>query len=116
MRTFHDSVIVAIQVGSRRVDIRVEDVANYDRETCIHEAGSLQISGLNRFEENSQPADIGSFMAGFDDGQILELSIKDGVLEMLVVWENYSEKRSCTTRYRFEAEQVIWNPEVFRIE
>ena len=114
MRTFHDAVIVEVSAEADAVVIRVEDVTVYQGETCIHQAGRLRVEGLRAFDVDGVPGVVGQMKAGFDDGQILKLSMKEGVLEMLVEWQNYAERRTRTASCRLEGQRIYWDPDPLR--
>jgi hypothetical protein len=70
------------------------------------------VEGVRAIEHDRVPTDAGHIMAGFDDGQILELSMGEGVLEILVEWQNYAERRTRTSSVRLEGRRVCWTPDV----
>lgn len=107
MRSFHDAVIVSIQVKGDSIRLRVEDVTT----TNGAEVGFLDVLGVTRVEEDQQVVPGASLGTGFDDAEILHLEIGEGALQGLLRWENYAEGRSRVCSFRIVGKQVGWTPD-----
>lgn len=107
MRSFHDAVIVNVQVEGDLIRLRVEDVTT----TNGTEAGSLEVLGVTMLEEDRQVVPAASLGAGFDDAEILRMEIGEGTLLGLLRWENYAEGRCRTVSFRILGRHVRWTPD-----
>ncbi|MEQ1507185.1 MAG: hypothetical protein ABMB14_33460 [Myxococcota bacterium] len=107
-RAFHDAVIDHLARTSTQLDAMCSMVSVYEDDALLRqESGTLRIVGP--VPDGSSEPEAGS-EAAYDDASILDLVVKDGVVSLLVEWQNYVTGATDVHRYCRALDTVTWEP------
>lgn len=108
-RVFHDAVIDRLVRTPTTLEAACSMVSVYEGDSLIRqESGMLRITGQVPAGASEPAAESES---GYDDACILDLNVKEGVVNMLVEWENYSTDATEVHLYTRTLGTMQWEPE-----
>ena len=102
--SFHDTGILDVEQSASCITFNLEAVQYRNEEHTF--TGFLVLKNASNIIEDGQLVE--SFRKYYDDGEILTLNIKGSVVEILVMWVLYKEKKELYKKYEINVTDIIW--------
>jgi hypothetical protein len=98
--SFHEATIIAFQMNDGTLELKLTGVFTDEGARDIE----IFISGVNHIEVDGEVADSASMP--FPDGEVLSLALSHDSLSLLVEWNDFSNRTSCTMSYEVCGESL----------